>query len=114
MSVALPSRSWLAVWRRNYLVWKKLAAESVLGNIVEPLFYLAGFGIGIGRTLLVADAMRAGQLVCPFGPALTLAGNYYVVCPEITAMGRHIVAFRDWVVAEAHASAASIRVPRRR
>ncbi len=38
------SRVWMAVWRRNYLVWKKLAAESVLGNIIEPLFYLVGFG----------------------------------------------------------------------
>jgi lipooligosaccharide transport system permease protein len=42
------SRAWIAVWRRNYLVWKKLAAESVLGNIIEPLFYLVGFGFGLG------------------------------------------------------------------
>src|SRR6478672_6885307 len=30
------------VWRRNLLVWKKLAIASVLGNIADPLLY----GIG--------------------------------------------------------------------
>src|SRR5438045_3458036 len=49
---------WLAVWRRNYLVWKKLAAESVLGNIIEPLFYLVGFGMGFGSMLPEADGVR--------------------------------------------------------
>jgi lipooligosaccharide transport system permease protein len=63
------SRAWIAVWRRNYLVWKKLAAESVLGNIIEPLLYLAGFGIGIGALVPEIDGVRyiaylAGGTVC--------------------------------------------------
>ncbi len=67
---ALPiSRAWIAVWRRNYLVWKKLAAESVLGNIVEPLFYLLGFGMGIGAMLPEVEGVRyiaflAGGTIC--------------------------------------------------
>ena len=69
MSLALPSRSWIAVWRRNYLVWKKLAAESVLGNIVEPLFYLVGFGMGIGAMVPEVDGVKyiaflAGGTIC--------------------------------------------------
>src|SRR5205085_8968136 len=52
------SRAWMAVWRRNYLVWKKLAAESVLGNIIEPLFYLVGFGLGFGSMLPEVDGVR--------------------------------------------------------
>jgi lipooligosaccharide transport system permease protein len=63
------SRSWIAVWRRNYLVWKKLAAESVLGNIVEPLFYLIGFGVGFGALLPQVEGVRyiaylAGGTIC--------------------------------------------------
>src|SRR5258706_14467581 len=49
---------WLAVWRRNYLVRKQLAAESVLGNIIEPLFYLVGFGTGFGAMLPEVDGVK--------------------------------------------------------
>jgi lipooligosaccharide transport system permease protein len=60
---------WMAVWRRNYLVWKKLAAESVLGNIIEPLFYLVGFGMGFGAMLPELEgvsyiAYLAGGTIC--------------------------------------------------
>ena len=60
---------WTAVWRRNYLVWKKLAAESVLGNIIEPLFYLVGFGMGFGAMLPDVEGVRyiaylAGGTIC--------------------------------------------------
>jgi len=63
------SRAWIAVWRRNYLVWRKLAAESVLGDIVDPLFYLAGFGIGLGALLPEVQGVRyvaylAGGTLC--------------------------------------------------
>ena len=66
---SLPSRAWIAVWRRNYLVWKKLAAESVLGNIIEPLFYLVGFGFGLGSMVPEVDGVRyiaylAGGTIC--------------------------------------------------
>ncbi len=37
-----------AVWRRNLLVWKKLALASVLGNIADPLLYMLALGYGIG------------------------------------------------------------------
>lgn len=63
------SRTWVAVWQRNYLVWKKLAAESVFGNIIEPLFYLLGFGIGFGAMVPEVDgvgymAYLAGGTIC--------------------------------------------------
>jgi lipooligosaccharide transport system permease protein len=69
MSAPPVSRAWIAVWRRNYLVWKKLAAESVLGNIVEPLFYLVGFGVGFGSMLPEVEGVKyiaylAGGTVC--------------------------------------------------
>lgn len=45
------SRRFVPVWRRNFLVWKKLAVASVLGNIAEPLITLLAFGYGLGSLL---------------------------------------------------------------
>lgn len=69
MASPFPSLAWVAVWRRNYLVWRKLAAESVLGDVIEPLFYIAGFGAGFGVMLPVVEGVRyvaylAGGMVC--------------------------------------------------
>ena len=40
-------RCWPVVLR-NWLVWKKLALPSLLGNIAEPLIILVAFGYGLG------------------------------------------------------------------
>ncbi|WP_302057510.1 ABC transporter permease [Paraburkholderia sp. CNPSo 3272] len=47
---ALPSNAthWMAVWRRNYLVWRKLALASMFGNLADPMIYLFGLGFGLG------------------------------------------------------------------
>lgn len=39
---------WLAVWRRNGRVWRKLLGPALLGNIGEPLLYLLALGYGLG------------------------------------------------------------------
>jgi lipooligosaccharide transport system permease protein len=39
---------WLPVFRRNLLVWRKLAVPSLVGNIAEPLITLVAFGYGLG------------------------------------------------------------------
>ncbi len=41
----------LAVWRRNFLVWRKLAIPSLLGNLADPMIYLFGLGYGLGGLL---------------------------------------------------------------
>ncbi|WP_277187697.1 ABC transporter permease [Caballeronia sp. BR00000012568055] len=50
MSSALPANAthWMSVWRRNYLVWKKLAIASMIGNLADPMIYLFGLGLGLG------------------------------------------------------------------
>ncbi|MDK9723778.1 MAG: ABC transporter permease [Sterolibacteriaceae bacterium MAG5] len=40
-----------AVWRRNFMVWKKLALPSVIGHLADPMIYLFGFGYGLGSLL---------------------------------------------------------------
>lgn len=50
---ALPrfSLRFVHVWRRNLLVWRKLAIPSMLGNLADPLLYMFGLGYGLGRML---------------------------------------------------------------
>jgi lipooligosaccharide transport system permease protein len=52
-SPLLPRFSWraIAVWRRNFLVWRKLALPSLLGNLADPMIYLFGLGYGLGSLL---------------------------------------------------------------
>ena len=45
------SLRFIPVWQRNFLVWKKLAVASVIGNIAEPLITLIAFGYGLGSLL---------------------------------------------------------------
>ena len=49
----LPQLSWrfIPVWQRNYLVWRKLAIPSILGNLADPMLYMLGLGYGLGSLL---------------------------------------------------------------
>ena len=38
----------LAVWHRNFRVWRKLIVPSALFNFGEPFIYLLGLGLGLG------------------------------------------------------------------
>ena len=40
--------SFRPVFMRNFLVWRKLAIPSLVGNIAEPLIWLVAFGYGMG------------------------------------------------------------------
>ncbi len=43
--------NWFPVWQRNFLVWKKLAMPSLLGNLADPMLYMLGLGYGLGGLL---------------------------------------------------------------
>ncbi|ODU90561.1 MAG: nodulation protein NodJ [Thiobacillus sp. 65-69] len=51
--IRLPRLSWrfVPVWQRNYMVWKKLAIPSILGNLADPMLYMLGLGYGLGSLL---------------------------------------------------------------
>ncbi|MDO9404374.1 MAG: ABC transporter permease [Polaromonas sp.] len=55
------SMRWLPVFRRNLLVWRKLAIPSLVGNIAEPLITLVAFGYGLGA--LVGQVQLNGTAV---------------------------------------------------
>lgn len=46
-----PSSRFVPVYRRNLLVWRKLAVASLLANVAEPLITLLAFGYGLGSLL---------------------------------------------------------------
>jgi lipooligosaccharide transport system permease protein len=48
---------WTSVFRRNFLVWKKLAAPSLLGNLADPMLYMLGLGYGLGAMLPSVDGV---------------------------------------------------------
>ena len=52
-----PLLSWFPVWRRNFLVWKKLAIPSLLGNLADPMLYMLGLGYGLGGLLPAVDGV---------------------------------------------------------
>ena len=63
------SARFVPVWRRNFLVWRKLAVPSVLGNIADPMIYMVAFGYGLGSLLPQIDgipyiAFLAGGTLC--------------------------------------------------
>jgi len=51
LALPQPSLRWVHVWRRNFLVWRKLTIPSILGNLADPLLYMLGFGYGLGALL---------------------------------------------------------------
>src|SRR5215203_649526 len=52
------SLRWTHVWRRNLLVWRKLALASVVGNIADPLLYMLALGYGIGSFVPEVGGMK--------------------------------------------------------
>ena len=52
------SLRWLPIWRRNFLVWKRLFKQSVIANIAEPLITLFAFGYGLGSLLPPLEGVR--------------------------------------------------------
>jgi len=52
------SRRFVHVWRRNFLVWRKLAITSVLGNLADPMMYMLGLGLGLGALMPEVNGTR--------------------------------------------------------
>lgn len=60
-----------------------------------------GMGVALGRSPLVADALRRGTLVRPFEGEVASGFSYWLVCPETALSVPRIRVFREWLLAEA-------------
>ncbi len=64
---------------------------------------VAGQGVALAGSVLVADDVAAGRLVKPFELTFPARFSYYIVCPPAIAEQPRVVAFRAWLHAEAAA-----------
>ncbi|MBE2260678.1 MAG: ABC transporter permease [Candidatus Accumulibacter sp.] len=77
-----PGLRWLPVWQRNFLVWRKLAFPSLLGNLADPLIYMLGLGYGLGGLLPAVQGvgyvqfLAAGTVVASTMNAATFEALY--------------------------------------
>ncbi len=105
----LPFKDGFPDWR----MW--LAAAGVKDCDAErgPRFTMAsmavqaaveGQGVALAGSVLVDDDIAAGRLVNPFEVRFPVKFAYYLVCPEPTVNQPRIVAFRNWLKAEAEQS----------
>jgi lipooligosaccharide transport system permease protein len=39
------------IWRRQWLVWRKVAVPAILGHLADPVIYMLGWGYGLGSLL---------------------------------------------------------------
>jgi LysR family glycine cleavage system transcriptional activator len=62
---------------------------------------IAGQGVAVVGETLATDELKAGRLVRPFPETLPTDYSYYLVYLEAAAERPKIVAFREWILAEA-------------
>ncbi|WP_266160684.1 LysR substrate-binding domain-containing protein [Dyella silvatica] len=66
---------------------------------------IEGQGVALSQHVLVAYDLAAGRLVEPFGIDAGLQHSYYLCCPLAADLRPEIAIFRDWLFAEARATA---------
>jgi len=55
------SRRFFRVWRRNLIVYQRIWKVNFLPPILEPLFYLLAFGVGLGS--FIASITYRGEVI---------------------------------------------------
>jgi LysR family glycine cleavage system transcriptional activator len=68
---------------------------------------IKGLGVAMGRSPLIADALREGTLVRPFPQAVKSQYSYWFVCPHEAMKSKNIREFRDWL----HEEVATEKLP---
>jgi len=68
---------------------------------------IEGEGVALGRSVLVAEDIAAGRLVRPFETVMPTEFGYWVVTTEAAAQLPRAQAFRQWLLDEVAADAAS-------
>jgi LysR family glycine cleavage system transcriptional activator len=97
--------------RDDWGVWMEVARVSNIDVSRGPSFshsYLvqqaavASQGVALGRSVLIVDDLASGLLIKPFQIDLKAHHAYSAIYPKTNAKRPKIVAFRDWLISEAH------------
>lgn len=95
---------------QEWALWLKAARIEGIDTSRGPTFSLwelslqaaiAGQGVALGRSALVEDYLKSGQLVKPFRISSPSEFGYYLVCQAERAQEAKIAAFRAWIKNEA-------------
>ena len=98
--------------RRDWPKWLAAAGTSVAGPVPGPVFnhasmlidaVIEGQGIALARTTLAATDLLNDRLARPFSVAIPLSNTFWIICPKATRNLPKLVAFREWLLAEAAA-----------
>jgi LysR family glycine cleavage system transcriptional activator len=68
---------------------------------LEVASALGGQGVALGSPILFSAEIAAGRLVRPFEAVMPLGHGYWLVYPKERRRSPKIVAFRDWLLAQA-------------
>ncbi len=105
--------------RKDWARWCDTASLETAAVSRGPIFNQAsmaldaavdGQGIALARSALAAWDLIAGRLVRPLDLSLPVLYAYWIVCPNATSKLPKIVAFRDWLLAEAAADQHRLKV----
>lgn len=97
-------RAWLSAFGVN------ASARQVRGPTYSDMSLtidaaLAGQGVALARSALADRDLRDGRLVRPLAHETPAPFAYWIVCPPANADAPKVGRFRDWLLAEASASA---------
>ena len=101
---------WLLAANTRGVDWTRGPRFGVSSMAIETA--IAGQGVVLGSDVLCAEDLASGRLVKPFDVHLALDFGYWVVSPQATADRPKVVAFREWLLAEASAPEMVAAVPR--
>lgn len=73
---------------------------------------LDGKGVALGRSPLIGRELQEGRLVAPFHLPLATGSGYWIVHRKRPAEARKIMAFKDWLLAQADTAPGLLPVTR--
>lgn len=101
-------REWLAVAGANDV---DCSRGPVLNQASMAIDAAAdGLGIALARSALVAWDLMNGRLARPFATTIAASYAFWIVCPKAVAGLPKIVAFTEWLLAEAAEDARQLKV----
>jgi LysR family glycine cleavage system transcriptional activator len=96
--------------RQDWKKWLDAARVNAIDLARGPVFNQASMaidaavdaqGVALARTALAAWDLIGGRLVRPFSLAVPVPYAYWIVCPKPAAKLPKVIAFSDWLLAEA-------------